>query len=90
MIFQFIDLTACLGPSAYAAENVNLDASPAFTFGVKTEKKIRSDSPAPNMYNPEKCNQQHQPAFSFGVKSNLEKPNMNPGKLEEIYSKSCI
>ena len=67
-------------PTAYAPEKCKLEYQPAFSFGLRPEEKIRSDSPAPNQYSPEKL--EHQPAFSFGGRHNTEKPNQTPGSLK--------
>lgn len=69
-------------PGSYSPEKVNMEHQPAYSFGVKTEQKIKSVAPAPNQYSPEKP--QFQPAYSFGGRHNHEKPSQTPGWSIEL------
>lgn len=58
-----------VGPGAYATPESSIDRNKAFSFGVKVEKKQRSDTPAPNQYQSiEKYKLENQKAFSFGLR----------------------
>lgn len=63
-----IDHYLRLGPNHYKTEQVKLDNSLAYTFGVKPEAKKREDTPAPNSYKPERIITKVGPAYTFGYK----------------------
>lgn len=63
-------------PTAYQTEKVNLNHSPAYTFGTKANHEKYIETPAPSAYSPEKI--ETHPSFSFGGKYNLSKPSETP------------
>ena len=68
-------------PGAYSPEKCNLNQPAAFSFGLRPEQKVRSDTPAPNQYSAEKCNFNRTPSFTMRGRRKVEKPDLTPGQL---------
>lgn len=66
-------------PGAYQPEKVNMNHTPAYSFGTKNYHKKIIDSPAPCAYHSERVNLDHSPAYSFGSRNNYDKPTDTPG-----------
>lgn len=68
LIFLYLLLLNVLAPNQYKPEEVKLDHSPAYPFGIKPTEKKRQATPAPNAYKYERIITKAGPAFTFGYK----------------------
>lgn len=68
-------------PGAYSPEKCNLNQPAAFSFGLRPEQKVRSDTPAPNQYSAEKYNFNRTPSFTMRGRRKVEKPDLTPGQF---------
>ena len=76
--FQSHTILLCVAPGSYVPERVNLDQSPAYSFGTKINHDRPNNNPAPGAYEPEKVNLDQSLGFSFGSRVNHDKPSETP------------
>lgn len=67
-----------VGPGQYSMPST-LDRQKAFSFGLKVNKKVKSDGPSPNSYRTDTVDFAQKPSYSFGSRFEQKSRSVTPG-----------